>query len=327
MRPPDRKQIAPAATEVLQRLDQLTDEDVLSLDRRVRSWSEYVHWGHGGNLPRGFVADQRTTVQAAAAAGSFAISGYTREKACWCLASFMPWSFRLLAIRSSDWVPEVRDAALDSLKGVGPDEIASHLGLVDHLTEDRSRGSGFGQLIEATVNSNAGFAALLRARQSADVRSRRAAWKLLMKWRPDATVADLAQAAGDSDVWLRQWAANHARDPGVDDAARHALVVALRADPVGRLRAHALALGIELGAINHEGLSTALSDTSSLVRSLAQHELRRSEIDVTATYRARLEHQPVIGDLLGLGDQVSWTTPAASRPGCTTPDPDTVAPP
>jgi len=299
---PDRGQIELAGVEVLERLDQLTDEDVLSLDRRVRSWSEYIHHWGTGNLSRGFVADQATTAQAATAAASFAVSGYTRERACSVLGSFLPWSFRLLAIRTSDWVPQVRAAALDSLKEVGPDEIASHLGLVSHLTTDRSRGAAFSELVDHALHSDAGLIELDRARRLMDVRSRRAAWTLLMKWQPDETLAKLADAARDSDVWLRQWALRHAHETGVDDAVRLDLVSALRADPVGRLRAAAVALGIELGAIDDPALSAALSDSSSAMRSLVQRRLRAAGVDVASTYRARLERQPAIGDLLGLGE-------------------------
>jgi len=290
------------ANEVLQRVDQLTDEDILSLDRQVRSWSEYVHWGHGHNLPRGFVAEQPTTVQAAAAAGSFAVSGYTREKACRCLGEFMPWSFRLLVIRCSDWVPQVRAAALESLKGARADAITAHLGLVAHLTKDRSRSDAFDELVEQVLRDDAGLVELIHARRSADVKSRRAAWTLLMKWRPEATVPDLVEAARDGDVWLRQWALSHVRDAGVDSAVRHELVAALRADPVGRLRAHAFSLGIELGEIDDASLTVALSDRSSAMRSLVHQHLRASGVDIAATYRARLERQPAIGDLLGLGE-------------------------
>ena len=172
VRPADGSQIALAAREVLERLDHLSDEDVLSLDRRVRGRNEYLQpWGRGGDLLRGLVADQPSTVQAAAAAGSFMVSGYTREQACRSLQSFMPWSFRLLAIRSGDWVPEVRAAALDSLKEVGPDEIASHLGLMDHLTEDPQSRSRRSTLCTGVPARDRTPASSTRSRCQADCRT------------------------------------------------------------------------------------------------------------------------------------------------------------
>jgi hypothetical protein len=123
-----------------------------------------------------------------------------------------------------------------------------------------------------------------------------------MKRQPDEMLAKLAEAARDPDVWLRQWAVSHAHETRVDDEVRLELVTALTADPVGRLRAAAVALGIELGAIDDATLSAALSDSSSAMRSLVQQRLRAAGVDVASAYRTRLNHQPTIGDLLGLGE-------------------------
>ena len=46
-----RRDVPAVATEVLQRLSALSDSDLLSLDKRVRSWSEYLHWGMGPIFP------------------------------------------------------------------------------------------------------------------------------------------------------------------------------------------------------------------------------------------------------------------------------------
>jgi hypothetical protein len=298
-----RSQIQAAAAAVLEQLSLLADEDLLALDKRVRSWSEYIHWGHGANLPRGFVATDPETVRAAAAAASLAASGFVREQACRSLASFLPWSVNLLAIRTGDWVQQVRSAALDGLREIEPQELVAHLALVSHLTRGRSRADQLSAIVERTLRTDAGLAALHGARcLPADVGTRRTAWTLLLAWNQETVRTELAAAARDMDPWLRSWAAREARRREVSRAVRLGVSSVLRQDPVGRLRAQALQLAIDESSVDELDLAPALSDSSSAVRSLAHAHMRATGVDIAAIYRSRVASDPTVGDLLGLGE-------------------------
>ena len=298
-----RRDVPAVAAEVLQRLSALSDSDLLSLDKRVRSWSEYLHWGHGANLPRGFVAGDLETVRAAASSAAFARSGFIREQACRCLAGFLPWSTALLLIRTSDWVPQVRAVALEALAPTEPNDLVAHLALVGHLTRDRSRADELRTLVEGRLRTDAGSLALSAARRShPDVMARRTAWTLSLAWSPEAVRAELTEAARAPDPWLRWWASGQARAPEVEGGVRREVAAVLLEDRVGRLRAQGLQLVIDAGDAETGDLMTALSDRSASVRSVAQAYLKRAGTDTAERYRTRLTSSPRIGDIYGLGE-------------------------
>ena len=292
-----------ATSVVLDQLSRLSDDDVVALDRRVRSWSQYTHWGHGANLPGGFVAPEPETVRAAAAAASFSRSGFVREQACRGLAGFLPWSFRLLAIRTGDWVPQVRAAALDGVREGGVTEMVEHLGLVSHLIDERSRSRELQDLVERKLRTPSGLSALAQERShDNDIGTRRAAWSLLMSWEPDASRGDLADAAGDADSWVRWWAARHAASDDVPRNVRLAVSARLRRDRVGRLRAQGMQIAVEDGAVDNAELLAALADESAAMRGVVQTRLRADGVDLAKIYRSRVADAPAPGDLLGLGE-------------------------
>jgi hypothetical protein len=99
-----------AAQHFLRLLAELSDEALLSLDRRVRSWSEWSGWGEGTRIARGLTSDDEPIVHASAAACCFVNNGHLREAASRKLQREGQHSLRLLAIRATDWVPEVADA-------------------------------------------------------------------------------------------------------------------------------------------------------------------------------------------------------------------------
>lgn len=294
-----RSEVEEAAAEFLARLDDLDDRDLVSLDRRVRSWSEYLHWGHGRHLARGFVADHPSTVQSSAAAASFAVDGFKREQACRALGGFIPWSLRLLVIRTTDWVEQVRAAALETVARASAADLAAHIGLVERLARDRLRNADLERLVESLRNSDAGVAALADVRGAPDPLARRTAWQLLMRWSPAPTRTDLAEAARDPDPWLRHWALREAEAAGRVQALQ--VANRLRSDRIGRLRARALSTQISLGAVDRATLLAALSDPSMAVRSLAQFHLRE-DADLADYYRVRLSGEPQAADILGLGE-------------------------
>jgi hypothetical protein len=251
-------------------------------------------------LVRGFVAPDATTVRAASAAASFAVDGFARERACRALGGFLPWSIRLLVIRATDWVPEVRGAALDALSGVVAHDFARHVGLVEQLSAARARTDGLDRLVNAVLISTSGLSELSQLRNADDQLVRRAAWNLLMRWLPERTTAQLADAARDPDPWLRHWAQAHAGAGGI--TVEWEVARAMRRDPVGRLRARALRTEINLGGSGDPFLTDALSDQSAAVRAVAQHHLRASGVEIRALYRTRLAAKPKVGDILGIGE-------------------------
>jgi hypothetical protein len=298
-----RRAVSAVAAGVLGRLSGLDDDDLLSLDRRVRSWSEYMHWGHGANLPRGFVAADLKTVRAVAASAGFANDGFIREQACRSLAGFLPWSTGILIIRTSDWVPEVRAAALEALASCEAQDLVAHLGLIGHVTQGRSRADELRTLVERLLRTDAGSAALSAARRShADVTARRTAWALSFCWFPEAVAAELGDAANDSDSWLRWWAARQACAPEVDASVLRRVAAVLRDDPIGQLRAQGLQLAIHAGVVETSDLTAALSDRAMSVRSIARTRLSKAGTDTAAIYRSRLRGNPSLGDIHGLGE-------------------------
>jgi hypothetical protein len=259
-----------------------------------------MHWGAGRYLVRGFVAPDATTVQGASAAASFGVNGFTREQACRALAGFMPWSFRLLVLRASDWVPEVRAAAMEGLSRAAVPDLGRHLGLVERLSADRSRNQDLDRLVSEMFDTPSGIAGLTALRDADDTIVRRTAWLMLMRWSPETTGAQLVDAAHDPDPWLRHWAM--AQSGSVDGRVAREVARALRSDAIGLLRARGLSAEIEFGTADQAVVTHSLSDRSGAVRSVAQYHLKADGVDVSALYRARLVGEPDVGDVLGIGE-------------------------
>lgn len=142
-----------------------------------------------------------------------------------------------------------------------------------------------GWTAERVLHNESGFEALERVRSSdAEPFARRAAWRLLMAWQAESTREALASAARDIDVWLRDWTIREGS--AADRSVQIQIVGAMRTDPVGRLRARSLTLGLPLGAIDNASLAAALADRSSAARSVAQQHLAAADVDLVALAEA-----------------------------------------
>lgn len=289
-----------AAQHFLRLLGELSDEALVGLDRRVRSWSEWSGWGGGQHIGRGMASDDELIAHASAAACCFVNNGYLREAAARELQRDDRRSLRLLTIRATDWVPEVARAALDGVRLSDAPSFVDHLALLESLTGARSRAGELQNLIAEKLSDSAATERIAALTTAPDAKSRRAAWKWLAKLRPEAVSARLLEAARDTDAWIRAWAYRQ-----VDDATeetKQGVVAVMLEDPIGAHRARGLRTAVAMGSVDEGRLQDALSDRSSGVRAVAQEALMQRDIDPRDSYLRSLAGDPPVGDIYGLGE-------------------------
>lgn len=223
-------------------------------------------------------------------------SGYVREKAVHELAELgTPQALVLIALRSADWVPQVRDAARLACEWW----LRQPVGLVGlaeaaYLLRRRSEGEWLARRVDETLRQNP--VVLDAALGAGGVLTRRAAYRAAIE--TDHLALDQLRVIGKSEkdtvvrtacairaVWL-------ARTSGrLDIVAEFATSrnSAIRADVV-----HLLARAGDISAARD-----ALGDRSALVRATAQTAVRRAGESPAELYRAA---QVSAGVLAGLGE-------------------------
>ncbi|WP_370411155.1 hypothetical protein [Streptomyces fradiae] len=197
-------------------------------------------------------------------------------------AARRPAVLPLIAVRTTDWVPAVRDRAREVLAATlpGADErtLAVTAPVILRL-RDRVRGGRATDLLQELLRA-APDASLTRLFRNRDRPTRRIAFGLAVE-RGLLSPTDLARiAAYDEDVALRGRAANAALAAGVPDETLPLL------------------LGARSGAVRSAGVTALrkagraaeaepyLFDRSGLVRACARWVLRKDGHDALARYRA-----------------------------------------
>jgi HEAT repeat protein len=305
-----RSAVGESAATLVAVLGELSDHELLGLDRRARPW-----WWEYGLRERGLLraalgSKDRVVVRAAAAAGALSPDGYVREAAVRRLAGELPWSFSLLAVRATDWVGQVQDAAMDALEPAEAGWLVEHLSLLEQLSGARARGRKLAAWKDRRLASDEALDALSDARFHAEVGVRRAAWRRLGGKRPELVSDQLERALSDPDHAIRLWAVR--RLEGLDRTRLLALAPTLLKDPVGRIRAEGLSITFAVPSEEHDRLATrSLADRSAAVRHAAQAYLAGRSYKVSDLYTDLLRDRVTAPLVLGLAE--SGGQPAAAQ--------------
>lgn len=289
-----------AARRALDAVDALSDRELAQVDARMRRWA-----GPSDPPPRlvNLAGDRRPEVARAAMIACWgARSGYTRQIAVRRMESELPWSLRFVAFRATDWVRQVRRDALELLAGAPEEALVAQMPLLESLGRERTRGEELLAVVDARLAAGeAGTTALWDGTRSSDRYVRRLSWRRLLAVAPEEVAGELERAAGDDDVVVRSWAARIAA--ALPGAPVEAVADALWRDPVGQLRAQALATLVELRPREaRELLLTALGDRSGSVRGMAHYHYAHLGGDAARFYRERIEREPVVRDVVSLGE-------------------------
>jgi hypothetical protein len=295
---PDPDRVEEIVTDTLR----LAPRHLVQLDERARGYLSGLNWhrvpalrgaalddndrGIWQRVTRGRRADREPTDAALGLWHVLAFlsgDGYERERAVsW--APITPLTTRLLAIRSIDWVQQVRDAALARLDECPHDMIVEALPLVTQLAAERSRG----QLLDSFLDARLSDDDLRSAYTADDVRTRRAAWQRLAS-RDVLTARELRElAAMDADALVRAVAANALADMTGDD--RRELAKTLIEDRVGWIAVRALAARVDMDG--PEAIHPALTARSAALRRAARDWAALRRIDARSVYLDRLAAQP-----------------------------------
>lgn len=289
------------AAELVAALAELSDEDLVRLDGRVRPW----WWEHGPRerrlLGAALAARNPVVVRAATAAGTLSPDGYLREAAVNRLGNELPWSFALLAVRTTDWVAQVRRAAMAALEAAETDSAIEHLPLLEQLSASRARAGEIREWVERRLAGDQALDALSAARGHTDARVRRAAWRRLNGHRPEQVAREIGRALSDPDLAIRLWAVQ--RLDRLEDPQLLALGPQLLADPVGRIRAVGLSIALSTGGSDGDlTAKRSLPDRSAAVRRVAQAYLTERSVDVSEFYKELLGERVTGAIVLGLAE-------------------------
>jgi hypothetical protein len=288
--------------ELMTEAARLSPRDLVQLDERARGYLSGLNW-HRVPALRGAAGDdsddglwQRLTRRHRASReptdASLALwhvlaflsgDGYERERAvAW--APITPLTTRLLAIRSIDWVQQVRDAALARLDECPNEMIVEALPLVAQLAAERSRG----QVLDAFLDARLSDDDLRSAYRASDVRTRRAAWQRLATRRALSASELRDVAALDDDVLVRVVAANALSELAADD--RRQLAQILIEDRVGWVAVRALAALVDLDGTH--AILPALTARTAALRRAARGWAAIRDIDARSVYLERVGDSP-----------------------------------
>ncbi|PWW59558.1 hypothetical protein [Actinokineospora spheciospongiae] len=200
---------------------------------------------------------------------------------------------RIAALRSGDWVPQVRDLARERCAAALPDALPALVGLARAM-RDRAHGGWLAEAVTAALTT-AAPEVLAAARAVEDRKARRMVFATTAAALPLPELLHLARTDRDREVRLicgaaALRAARAADDPGAVHPLLTARTSALRADAV-----HTLALAGDL-----RPAAAALTDRTAVVRATAQAALRRAGEDPAAHYR-RVD-PPTPESVAGLGE-------------------------
>ncbi len=190
---------------------------------------------------------------------------------------------RVAALRSTDWVPQVRDLARARCRAAVADALPA-IARFAWAVHGRTRGRWLVDTVEAVL-STAPAEVAAAARAVDEPRARRTAFRATAAALSLPELLRAARTDHDQAVRLICGAAacRAAKDAGDVDALRPLLSArtsALRADTV-----HTLALAGDL-----RPALDALTDRTAIVRATAQAALRRAGEDPADRYRALLPH-------------------------------------
>ncbi|WP_067133277.1 HEAT repeat domain-containing protein [Microtetraspora malaysiensis] len=257
----------------------------LDLDLMLRhSW-----YGYSGPVPRSRVPAVREPANPLAVAlRACSPDGRRRERAVRDAAMRTdPRLLPVLLIRATDWVEEVRAAALEALAPALTDVATSDLlALVPVAVRlgDRRRGASALAAVRAAL-LGADDETLATMRGCADPRARRFAYEISLDAGRLRESDLMAAALGEVDVVSRIRCAE-----AIDRMDRPDLLERLLATRSSRVRAVALTGLVRLGRPEHG--SRFLGDASSMTRLTAQWAVRRAGGDPAHIYRRLLAGRP-----------------------------------
>ncbi|MGC4868203.1 hypothetical protein ACLQ3B_22545 [Micromonospora sp. DT53] len=225
--------------------------------------------------------------------------GRIREAAVVHLAEHAhPAALAVLALRTADWVPEVRQRARAAVDGW----LRSSRGSLTQLTEmafalrGRGQGAWLAERVEGVLRDLPldGLEPLLTAR---DRRTRRAAYRAAMTGGLLSVRRLITAAMTDDDLPIRSLCARGAVQAATGPAQLRGLLVSRTA----LVRAEALQAVTAVGDLG--AAEAALPDRHPLVRAIAQDRLRGSGADPAGSYRLLARREPPApGVLAGLGE-------------------------
>ena len=245
---------------------------------------------------------------------SFHQNGYVREAAINRLALVTTGAeLPFLILRVNDWVPNVRDAANETIRSRLKPEYArsfiENLTLVSRLEEaGRADHEPLVQAIYQLLQSGECRTALLESLKSEDRFIRRASFKLALGL--SSSEADLPAvvrlALKEKDTVVRVWAAQRVSSAFVGATLDH-FVELMKRDKFMPVRREALRIEVQRhspGLLSE--LRTALLDTHASMREEARYHLRKLDTtDVAAFYRQHLldaEGLTLYAVISGLGE-------------------------
>jgi hypothetical protein len=186
----------------------------------------------------------------------------------------------LLAIRATDWVGEVRAAALDRLDECDLPLLIEALPLADQLAVERIRGDELQLLLDRRLPEESLRDAACAPRPGV----RRAAWRRLVE-RGATAAGDVAGAVRDQDVVVRMLAASAIDRLAPEEQRR--LALSLMDDPVGAVAVPAVNALAALDDVM--AVQAALVARSAGARRAARGWAAIRGIDARGLYLKRLE--------------------------------------
>lgn len=286
-------------------LDALDDRAFIRFDARSRTWSS--------GLDPGEIARLRSRWRRSAAHALWAVmglvsaDGHDRQRAI-TETQLHRSTTALLALRSTDWVPEVRQAAMSRLADAQSDLLLDLLPLLEVLTHERLRAEQLDELIESRLADDD----LRAATHSESALTRRAAWRRLVA-REAYDVRDLRErAVRDPDILVRATAAGLL--PDLDDESRRTIASTLVGDRVGWLAGRGLEVMIELDG--EPAIRAALTSPNATLRRRAREWAAIRGVDARSVYLDLLHRDPAdalaLIALAEIGDSADeWLLPEA----------------
>jgi hypothetical protein len=227
-------------------------------------------------------------------------NGRIREAAVVYLADHTePVAVAMLALRTCDWVPQVRDRVRANERWLSPRLGGQALAAAAEMAfalRDRREGAWLAERIERILQhlSSESLEPLLSAR---DRRTRRAAYRTAIAAHRLSLNRLTTAAVHDDDLPIRAMCARAAIDAAVNPAQVRVLLTSRTA----LVRAEALHALTAAG--DTDVAETALPDRHPLVRATAQTALRRDGGDPAKLYRRLLaDAPPAPGAIAGIGE-------------------------
>lgn len=275
----------------------LDSRQFASVDRAIR----YGDWDMGlGRLARRPVAlvleeGDRAVVECYLFTASCNANGFIREQA---LLSFRDFSGRIALaaalIRCDDWVPEVRQRAIELLKQV----IAVHASLLWELVDlllvlqrrTRMREQAWTVLIEHALRAPDLGEARWRAIRHGSVGARLLAYHMVAECEPEILDLTCLQGVRDEHAAVARWALERALSLASSDKTREVLEFGLK-HPHPFVRADALRRISDQDDVDVRAVAMRLLfDSRSAPRNAARHILRtRFQVEAATHWRQAVE--------------------------------------